>query len=455
VNFDWADWGPPLLVVGVAVVGAAAVVLSSRSGADHARMAEAARREDLSRQRDAAIQALKELELESGKLSAEDHARQRAALIAEGAAAMRALDGLAAGSPTLAPTSALDPELLGLIAKERARLGDAFPDALVAAVPGLRPAGGLVGPEWRGALSALAVVGVLAALANFAGGDAVARRDGGSMTGNQAVGAGEAAPTPSPELASLMAQVEKDPNDVGAWNRLTTIALSERNLAAALERNQKALAAAPNDAEARTYRAVLTAMIGRADAALEQLDAVLAENPNLTTALVYHGLIAAEAGQTEKGIASLERAIAAGAPNPEYLRQQIDSLRSAPPAAPGGPAAPTAPAAAGAPSVAGTITLAPGATAEGARALFLSVRDPAGGPPVLAKRLAPGPFPMAFTLTEADRTPMSGGRPLAASFDLNVRLDLDGDALSRDDGAPGAKLAGMTSGNTNLEVVLR
>ena len=454
MNFDWADWGPPLLVVGVAVVGAAAVVLSSRSGADHARMAEAARREDLARQRDAAIQALKELELESGKLSAEDHARQRAALLAEGAAAMRALDGLAAGSPTPAPpTSALDPELLGLIAKERARLGDAFPDALVAAVPGLRPAGGLVGPEWRGALSALAVVGVLAALANFAGGDAVARRDGGSMTGNQAVGAEGAAPTPSPELATLMAQVEKDPNDIGAWNRLTTIALSERNLAAALERNQKALAAAPNDAEARTYRAVLTAMIGRADAALEQLDAVLAENPNLTTALVYHGLIAAEAGQTEKGIASLERAIAAGAPNPEYLRQQIDSLRSAPPA--GGPAAPATPAPAGAPIVAGTITLAPGATAEGARALFLSVRDPAGGPPVLAKRLAPGPFPMAFTLTEADRTPMSGGRPLAASFDLNVRLDLDGDALSRDDGAPGAKLSGMTSGTTSLEVVLR
>jgi hypothetical protein len=106
----------------------------------------------------------------------------------------------------------------------------------------------------------------------------------------------------------------------------------------------------------------------------------------------------------------------------------------APAADPAAEAPPAAPAPAPAPAgdavlAQGTITLPEGSTATG-KAVFVSLRA-AGvpGPPLAAKKLPPGPFPLAFTLTEADR-PMVNG-PVPDSFDLKVTLDADGDPMSK------------------------
>jgi len=78
--------------------------------------------------------------------------------------------------------------------------------------------------------------------------------------------------------------------------------------------------------------------------------------------------------------------------------------------------------------ISGTIT-APAEVPE-AKAVFVSLRDPARrGPPLAAKRLPPGPFPMEFTITEADR-PMANG-DVPATFQLKVTLDVDGNPMAK------------------------
>lgn len=108
--------------------------------------------------------------------------------------------------------------------------------------------------------------------------------------------------------------------------------------------------------------------------------------------------------------------------------------------------------------VSGTLKVDPARTetVSSAKALYVSVRDPAGGPPLAALKLAPGPFPMAFEITEANAIPMGGGpRPFPAKVDLSIRLDADGDPMSKDDGLPAASLPGTPKGSTALQVELK
>ncbi|MEM6929770.1 MAG: hypothetical protein AAF602_22720 [Myxococcota bacterium] len=102
---------------------------------------------------------------------------------------------------------------------------------------------------------------------------------------------------------------------------------------------------------------------------------------------------------------------------------------------PAAPAPAPAPAKAAPPATAliaaGTIQ-APDDAPE-AVAVFVSVRAPARpGPPLAARRLPPGPFPLSFDLTEAHR-PMAVG-DIPDEILLKVTLDVDGNPMTPDDG---------------------
>ncbi|MEZ4241210.1 MAG: hypothetical protein R3F59_34630 [Myxococcota bacterium] len=104
------------------------------------------------------------------------------------------------------------------------------------------------------------------------------------------------------------------------------------------------------------------------------------------------------------------------------------------------PAPPAAPAEAGAKlALEGTITFE--GDAQGA-AVFVSVKDPAKpGPPLAAKKLPAGPFPLTFDLTEADVVQMGPHpRALPAEVVLTARLDAVGDPMSMADTEPAAEL---------------
>lgn len=104
------------------------------------------------------------------------------------------------------------------------------------------------------------------------------------------------------------------------------------------------------------------------------------------------------------------------------------------------PTTPPAPPAAAPPAAGASLSLAGTVVYDGVvsgQAVFVSVKDPSHpGPPLAAKKLAPGPFPLAFTLTDADLMGMGGARPVPATVALTVRLDGDGDAMTKDASEP-------------------
>jgi hypothetical protein len=107
-------------------------------------------------------------------------------------------------------------------------------------------------------------------------------------------------------------------------------------------------------------------------------------------------------------------------------------------AAPSAPAPPAASAGDVEP-IRGVIRLRDGVAAPPGSVLFLVARSTAGGPPLAAKRLPAGPFPLAFELGPGDT--MLADRPLHGPVLLSARLDADGDASSKSADEPRAELA--------------
>ncbi len=128
------------------------------------------------------------------------------------------------------------------------------------------------------------------------------------------------------------------------------------------------------------------------------------------------------------------------------------------PAAPGAMADRGQPPAAGAAAapVSGTITLAPDfeARVPAGAILFLIARTGAGGgPPLAVKRVESPRFPMDFSLGPDDR--MIKTMPFEGPLQLSVRLDADGNAMTR---APG-DLQGETAqshqpGESGISIVI-
>lgn len=107
---------------------------------------------------------------------------------------------------------------------------------------------------------------------------------------------------------------------------------------------------------------------------------------------------------------------------------------------------------ASAPRIRGVIRLAAG-QAAGEGVLFVIARGAAPGPPLAVARLAAGPFPLDFTL--GPENVMVPGRPFAGAMKLSVRLDRDGDPLTRGaDDLVGAAAGPVEPGQQGIEIVL-
>lgn len=448
--FWFGEWATPFLVLNLGIVAANEVSLRMAVDSDAIdNITRLGRQADLEDNRALIVQQLRSLEQQRDKHDPEDYAQEREQLLAIGAEALRELDGAIAQAPAPA-RQAVDSSLVQEIRALQQRDATAFDAAL--AELGIR-SGGMAG-EWRGAAWTLLVVALVALLMQAAGQGSKARPAGGSMTGGESVGMGEApmqpapapAAAPSARMTALKTALEADPANLEALNELTELSLSSRDLGGAMQANLKALEVAPTDLDARTYKGVLTAFIGRTDLAIEMFNEVLAESPDHHRALVYKGLIALEAGQNEEAIASLEHAIRVE-DNP-MLRQALARAKGG-----GAPPAPPPPAAGGEVFLSGTVT-AVGVDPSAYSTLYISMRDPAGGPPLGAVKLPPGPFPMDFQVTAANLISMGGARPVPGKVNLQVRLDLDGNAMSKDPSEPSVTLEAVEKGSTGLEVAL-
>jgi len=112
--------------------------------------------------------------------------------------------------------------------------------------------------------------------------------------------------------------------------------------------------------------------------------------------------------------------------------------------------------AADAPSVlSGIIELDPAAATKvsGKVIVFVIARAGTGkGHPVFAKRLDVTSFPAAFSLSAADS--MMGQAP-PDTVSLEARIDLDGDAMTKEPGAPSAKNEAVAIGSHDVKLTLR
>ncbi len=103
----------------------------------------------------------------------------------------------------------------------------------------------------------------------------------------------------------------------------------------------------------------------------------------------------------------------------------------------------------------GTISLDPSISqSPGARVtVFLIARTGEGkGQAVLARRMVVESFPIEFSLSAADSM-MAGKRPAGVS--LEARIDLDGDAMTREPGSPTARAGSVAMGSSNVVLTLR
>jgi hypothetical protein len=138
--------------------------------------------------------------------------------------------------------------------------------------------------------------------------------------------------------------------------------------------------------------------------------------------------------QTGESVAAAPPAAATGAASAAIEMER--AAAGAPPAAPTGVASA---------AIEGTLELAPdlvGRVPPGA-VLYLIAKTAQGGPPLAVVRVADPSFPMRFSIGPDDR--MSQSMPFAGELLISVRVDADGNAMTRNPG----DLQG-TSGTPNL-----
>jgi cytochrome c-type biogenesis protein CcmH len=84
--------------------------------------------------------------------------------------------------------------------------------------------------------------------------------------------------------------------------------------------------------------------------------------------------------------------------------------------------------------------------------VYIIARKGAGGPPLAVKRVTDPKFPLSFELTEKDV--MMGG-PFDGDVELTVRVDKDGDAMTKNPGdLVGKGPAGTKVGQTSVNVLI-
>lgn len=126
--------------------------------------------------------------------------------------------------------------------------------------------------------------------------------------------------------------------------------------------------------------------------------------------------------------------------------------------APGEPApAPPPPAGKSPALLAGTLELEPSAAAHVAlpAVVFVIARAEGvvtHGHPLLAKRIDVKAFPASFTLSAEDSMM---GQPPPNRVSLEARIDRDGDATTREPGAPIASIESIAIGTTTVKLVLK
>jgi len=389
------------------------------------------------------LSELHALEMQQQKLSDADYSHERQALLNHGAEALRRLD--------LPATSQYDEEqaMSDMPTEEQQIPGKAAEDTppKIAAQTGIQSKTPWISPRWEGAFWALGCVAVLGGLylALSYGLAPTKPRDDAGPAAAQNVPVSDGAR----EQAAL-AVLEKDPNDIKALNTLCWATLHRRNdLQGAIDYNERARAIDPKNPDTRFHHALLMFMQRKPSLANQELDAIIAEHPDHVGSLEFRGLFYVQEKKFEEGRALIERAEKSATEGPTRMRlrrllSQVDGAIAAQ--------------AQDSEIIAsGTLQVKDEAQLKdlpSQAVIYISMRDPNGGPPLGAKKLPVGPFPLSFTLTGQDRIAMGTPRPIPANFNLSIRVDEDGNPMTKEVHRPSASLTSVAKGTEGMEITL-
>jgi tetratricopeptide (TPR) repeat protein len=263
------------------------------------------------------------------------------------------------------------------------------------------------------------------------------------MTGDFLTGTGPGGIAPGTQTASA-----KDVPGLLAQGRA---AFEKQQLPVAIEAFKKVLAAEPDQPEAHGYMGLILAQAGHYDGAMMAFEKALSVEPKLTLALWGKGMLLYRVKQdlpaARQTLEKLLPLLPAGEEKNEVQKTLLEiNLPSSKPSALPKPQETTprrdatqapgkqAQVAGGAVQGVVTIDAKMKSKADGKAALFIIARSggAAGGPPVAVKKIERPVFPLSYTLGPEDV--MMKGMPLSGKITISVRLDADGDAMTRQPG---------------------
>ncbi|MGK2857072.1 MAG: tetratricopeptide repeat protein [Thermoanaerobaculia bacterium] len=461
------EWTLPVaMLLGGLVIGTIVAFVVSRRGAK-TKVEEAASDampleleiRDLDAKRDSLFHQLRELDDTSAKRDAAQLALERYELELEAARTLRRLDEL---------TGRHAPGKRKISAKAGVK------DAVVIEEPSA-PAS-----PWKGFLWGIGSAAAIAALVIFVAKSADERGDGGSMTGNIPGGGGmqSGEGAPDAELQQLLSRVQANPNDLDLRNELAFQQLMREQLMGVFETTQYVLERRPGDPAAMTYQSVVRLAMGQTAEAEQMLKQAIEARPDLLDARVYLSLTYAQMGRYDDAKAAIDEAIKLSPAEADRLRQlwtQVEAQKgqapvqsaagtkddphagiALPPMAGGGTQPASTPAArpsADPRAVRGTLTLAAGGNVPRGAAVFLIVRPAGskGGAPVAVARVDASSFPLEFEVSQANSMM---GQPLPESMLIEARVDLDGNPMTRDAGAPSGAADAVAAGTSGVKIDL-
>ena len=467
---SWEIWGPPIVVALVGLTAGLVLALRARSGAP---TPDAASRpltvEDLRARKDALVEQLRSLESERGKLQAAEFEQRWRRTLEQAARALRDLEAGAQPAPHAATSGSASAPLAATVA--------APAPAEAASPTGRRLAWTL------GAVAFFVVLGISMSQATRpreggggmtgGGGMSGGGMSGGGMSGAGAssAGGGSAQGSGDPRVQAALAAYQSNPQDVDAAAFLAHDAIRTGDLQSAMQYVEAGRQASPDDPRIQASLAALMIVIGSYDKADTTLQAVFARSPDLPQAWLWQGLLHMRRGELESARAALQKVAVLS--EDAYDRRLATAMLSeldnpgaqaaaggaeAGGASAGGATAggATATDSAAAVRVTGRLSVAEGLSVPSGSLVFVYARSAADakGPPLAALRIPGGAVPTDFQITDADR-PMQQV-PWPDQVWLQARVDLDGNAMTRETGAPvSASVGPVSAGSGPVELLLQ
>ncbi len=218
-------------------------------------------------------------------------------------------------------------------------------------------------------------------------------------------------------------------------------AFGNQDFPKAIEAFKKVLASDPNNPEAHSYMGIILVQAGHGDGALMAFDKALSQAPNFPMALWGKGMVLYQDKKDYAGARQILERLLNMLPAGEQRNEIVKVLAEIP--ATGGNSTRSAatektPAVAASSSaqISGKVSIDPKlkANIDPNAALFIIARPATGtgGPPLAVKKIDRPTFPLDFTLSQDNV--MMQGTPFTGQINLTVRLDKDGNPVTRTPG---------------------